>query len=102
VWMNPQVRDRVIILAACSTAAPTMNGSLASLLLRKGIARTALATEHPNDARDIPELMARLRSGTPPRQAGGQLRQYVELNERKMFPGHLLRHSPEGEVSSGE
>jgi hypothetical protein len=99
---DPAVRDRVIILAACSTAAPTDSGSLASLLLQKGIARTVLATDHPYDARDIPDLMARLRSGKPVRESGGQLRQYVELGEQRLFMNRFLSQAMERETSSGE
>lgn len=87
---DPAVRNRVIILAACSTAEKTAGAqSLTSVLLRNGIARTVLATDRPYDGRDIPDLLARLRSRTPVRQAGGQLRQYVEL--RQLIPTPLLR-----------
>jgi hypothetical protein len=76
------VPDRVIILAACSTAAPAHGASLASVLLKQGLARTVLATDHPYDARDIPALIAHLRSGSPIRGADSQLRQYVRLSSR--------------------
>jgi len=96
------VRDRVIILAACNTAAPAHSGSLASLLLQKGIARTVLATDHPYDARDIPALMARLRSGKPLRESAGQLRQYVELDRQIRLTVQILWQFTESETSSGE
>jgi hypothetical protein len=86
---DPAVKNRVVVLAVCSTAAKPAGGagaavggppaSLVSLLLRKGIGRTVFATQFPYDARQIPELMQRLSSGAGPRAGGGQLWQYVEL-----------------------
>jgi hypothetical protein len=70
--------NRVIVLAACNAAVKSPT-SLVSMLLQKGIARTVLATDQTYDARDIPALMARLKSQTPLRRAAGQLHQYVEL-----------------------
>jgi hypothetical protein len=97
---DPAVQDRVIVLAACGTAAdanraiPMVDSrSLASLLLEKGIARTVLATDRPYDAREIPALMKRLASGTPLREAGGQLRQYVEVNRPARLHLELLAYA---------
>lgn len=100
---DPLVKNRVIVLAACNTAAAaSYSQSLASVLLQKGIARTVLATDRPYDARDIPALMARLKGQISLRPAGGQLRQYVELG----YPNRLLHPSfgmiEEREVFSGE
>lgn len=76
-----QPANRLVILVACNTAAPSANKgpSLVNVMLEKGIARSVMATDRPYDARDIPALMERFRQGTPVREAGGQLRQYVEL-----------------------
>jgi hypothetical protein len=77
---DPRVRNRVIILAACSAGARLEDPrSLTSVLLEKGIARTVMATDRPYDARQIPDLLARLGNRTALRKAGGQLQQYVEL-----------------------
>lgn len=81
---DPAVKERIIVLAACSTASPVEGQSLAQVLLKTGIARTVFATDRPYDAREIPGLMTRLRS-QPVRDAGGQLRQYVELQLPFLF-----------------
>jgi hypothetical protein len=89
--MSPMslANPRVIVLAACNTASHPANvDSLVQVLLKRGIARTVLATDQPYDARDIPDLMQRLQAKTPLRKAGGQLRQYVELHPPSPLP-HL-------------
>jgi hypothetical protein len=99
------VKERVVVLAVCSTAAKPAGGavtggmpaSLVSLLLQKGIGRTVFATQFPYDARQIPDLMQRLSSGAGPRAGGGQLRQYVEL-----LYFRLGQSSPETEGVFGE
>jgi hypothetical protein len=89
---DSRVASRVIVLAACSTAAkPPNTRSLTSVLLQKGIARTVWATDHPYDARDIPDLLKRLKAQTPLRKAGGQLQQYVNLHFSNRLPGPLPR-----------
>ena len=75
------VRHRVIVLAACGTAAIPAGKSAESLvqvLLRKGIARSVFATDRPYDARDIPALITRLRS-EPLRDAADKLSPHVEI-----------------------
>lgn len=81
---DPTVKQRIIVLAACSTAAPVEGRSLAQVLLKTGIARTVFATDRPYDAREIPALMSRL-AQQPVRAAGGQLRQYVDLRLPTFF-----------------
>ncbi len=89
---DPGAKSRVIILAACSTGARTADTrSLTSVLLENGIAGTVMATDRPYDAKLIPGLIERLKSGVPLRRAGAQgqpenqrqpgvhLQQYVEL-----------------------
>ena len=95
------VRDRVIILAACSTAAKGQSESLVQVLLNRGIARTVFATDRPYDARDIPALMQRLKV-KPLRKAAGQLQQYVELERPRIFPGRSQMTLKDSEVFSGE
>jgi hypothetical protein len=98
------VRNRVIILASCSTAAKPVNSqaqSLVQVLLQKGIARTVFATDRPYDARDIPALMARLKS-MPLREASGALQQHVELEQPQSFPEPFLKKFKGEEVFSGE
>jgi len=100
---NPP-KNRVIVLAGCSTASHPVNAdSLVQVLLNRGMARTVLATDKPYDARDIPALMQRLKAQQPLRQAGGQLRQYVELQRNGLpaFQPYQLS-SKESEVHSGE
>ena len=75
---DPKVKQRIIVLAACSTASPVEGRSLAQVLLKNGIARTVFATDHPYDARQIPDLITRLKTKSV-RDADGQLHQYVEL-----------------------
>jgi hypothetical protein len=100
---DPAVRERVIVLAACSTAYHFSNSaSLASVLLQKGIARTVLATDRPYDARGIPDLMTHLGARTPLREAGGQLLQYVELRNPEELPGQPFGRRPESEEAAGE
>jgi len=100
---DPAARERVIILAACSTAHHfSTSGSLTSVLLEKGIARTVLATDQPYDARVIPDLMARLAAGTPIREAGGQLLQHVELRNPGALPGQPPLRRAAGEGLAGE
>jgi hypothetical protein len=95
---DPGAKNRVIILAACSTGARTADTrSLTSVLLENGIAGSVMATDRPYDAKLIPGLIERLKSGVPLRQAGAQgqpenqgqsgvhLQQYVEL--RWLHPG---------------
>jgi len=81
---DPAVRERIIVLAACSTASPVNGQSLAQVLLKTGIARTVFATDRPYDAREIGDLMTRLKSNSV-RSAGGQLHQYVELHFPERF-----------------
>lgn len=95
------VRDRVIILAACSTAAKGQSESLVQVLLNRGIARTVFATDRPYDARDIPALMERLKV-KPLREAAGQLQQHVELEQPQIFPKRFQMTFKESEVFSGE
>ena len=88
---DPGAKNRVIILAACSTGARTADTrSLTSVLLENGIAGAVMATDRPYDAKLIPGLIERLKSGVPLRQAGGlgepgsqgpgvHLQQYVEV-----------------------
>jgi len=70
---DPRVRNRIIVLVACSTGARTLENprSLTSVLLEKGIARTVMATDRPYDSREIPTLLTRLANGTPLRKAVG-------------------------------
>lgn len=101
-------RNRVIVLAACSTAAHVSNAdSLVHVLLKQGIAGTVLATDKPYDARNIPDLMERLKNHQPLRQAGGQLRQYVELRpigplQPQPIPFQSIHSIQESETYSGE
>jgi len=86
--------DRIIVLVACETAKPRNGRSLASLLLQHGLARTVFATEQKYDARNIPAPMKKLREPVPLREAGGQLMQYVELQEEAGLPDLLSPRSP--------
>jgi len=101
-------KNRVIVLAACSTAAHASNAdSLVQVLLKQGIAGSVLATDKPYDARNIPDLMQRLKSQQPLRQAGGQLRQYVELRpisplQLQPIPLQSIHPVQESETNSGE
>ena len=80
-------RNRVIVLASCSTARHQGNvDSLAQVLLKHGIARTVFATDQPYDANNIPDMMERLQAQAPLRKATGQLRQYVELRRPDGLP----------------
>lgn len=79
---DPSTSGRVIILAACSTAAVPSGGqarSLVQTLLANGIARTVFATDRPFNAWNIIPLMDKLKSKTI-REAAGQLRQHVEID----------------------
>jgi hypothetical protein len=100
---DPSVRERVVVLVSCKTAARTTEDphSLASVLLEKGIARTVMATDRPYDSRDIPALLKRVASGLPLREAvalptqpspgaataqrASYLQQYVELQVPAVF-----------------
>lgn len=107
-------KNRVIVLASCSTAAhPSNTNSLVQILLKQGIAGTVLATDKPYDARNIPTLMTQLKNKVPLRQAGGQLRQYVELLRQRPWPLPSRQSQPvpfqlqinstqESEIESGE
>jgi hypothetical protein len=86
--------DRIIVLVACETAKPRNGRSLASVLLQHGLARTVFATEQKYDARNIPALMKKLREPVPLREAGGQLMQYVELQQEAGLPDLLSPRSP--------
>lgn len=101
-------KNRVIILAACSTGRRAEDTrSLTSVLLEKGIAGTVMATDRPFDAKLIPDLIGRLKAGVPLRKAGapgppgtqgrprGYLQQYVELH------GPLCGPVDFGDISHG-
>ena len=77
---DPAVAHRRIVLVACRTADVGEAGSIARKLLQNGIARTVFATDKPYDARAIPALLERLKSQSL-QQGGGQLKQYVRLEE---------------------
>lgn len=94
---DPGAKNRVIILAACSTGARTADTrSLTSVLLENGIAGSVMATDRPYDAKLIPGLIERLKSGMPLRRAGARgelgnqdqpgvhLQQYVEVISHPM------------------
>jgi len=98
---DPTVRERVIVLVACSTAAVRQSESLVQTMLRLGIARSVFATDRPYNAREIPALMERLRA-KPLREAGGQLHQHVELERPQVFPNGFQKTFKESEVFSGE
>jgi hypothetical protein len=85
---DPGVHKRIVILVACQAGAKTPNNprSLASVLLKKGVARTVFATDRPFESGDITKLLEKLANGMPPRMAvglheynGSSLHQYVEL-----------------------
>jgi hypothetical protein len=51
-------------------------------------------TEQKYDARKIPELMKKLREPVALRQAGGQLMQYVNLQQPAMLTNLLRAETP--------
>jgi hypothetical protein len=73
-------RDRVVVLASCNAASEdSENQSLASILLKNGIATSVFATDQLYSAQNIPSLLKDLFSNKPIRSAAPNLKQFVGL-----------------------
>ncbi len=101
---DSSVRNRIIVLAACSTAAAPADAgaqSLVQVLLQKGVARNVFATDRPYDARDIPALLAKLKL-KPLQEATEKLSPHVEVERPQELHGLFREDSRGGEVTFSE